>query len=579
MNIFLSFFLFFPGVLIGCLTTILIVGLLVLLIICVKIRSTEQKYHQDYLYANRIIPQEIIKEKIYSTLFLPIRSYVNYLQVCFASNHFTLDKTNSSHFNEQFYEQFKCLLDKHDPLIDCLIKHSIATTNDRILNHLILIHRYNLKKLFQFDRQHLIYLNTCILTSYEFFSSNHLHSLFSQLYSQLKSKISSGPIDAIDSRMSYYSLNIQTIIHDHSVLFKTIQLLVHIDSNNPHCHEVLINLSCLTCDTISQVKQKLLSQMNFSKKIPLEECSLYLITNSSCSSSSSTASSSVPLIRKSMLTHVLFNRTMKYSTTTINDPYRETNHLLLNDIDNTNEQINRWFKFNTLQHYGILTDGYEMKMIIPNLSHTLQSSSCQYCSPSLSLFNYLPSSPSNENPRSEYIHLLNHTYEEIEKKIPSETYRLFETKSAIHSVFIQLIEVLFNNPLHDETYLSELIKEYRQIFHMFYGHFIPFILRNLHCLLDISMEKYVNSSLEILAMIFQIGCCQPTNEQECSLCIEFYQNEKIDSNIQNCTLVFTEEIQRVRVFYSNLERGLRNQTLVSVYSSTNTVSRLSRDSS
>lgn len=564
----------FQGILIGCLTTILIIGLLVLLIIYLKIRFTERKYHQDYLYANRIIPQEIIKEKIYSTLFLPIRSYVNYLQMCFASNHFTSNKTNY-YFNEQISEQFKSLLENNDPLIECLFKHSIATKNEKILNNLILIQRYNLKKLFQFDYHPLIYLNTCILTSYEFFTTNHLHSLFSQLYSQLKSKISSGPIDAIESRMSYYSLNVNTIIHEHSVLFKTIQLLVHIDSNNPHCHEVLINLSCLTCDTISQVKQKLLIQLNLSKKIPLEECSLYLITNSSCSSSSSTASSSVPLIRKSMLTQALFNRTIKYSTTTINDSYRESNQILLNDIDNTNEQINRWFKLNTLQHYGILTDGYEMKMIIPNLSHTLPSS-CQYCSPLSSLFNYLPLSISNENPRSEYIHLFNHTYEEIEKKIPSETYRLYETKSAIQSILIQLIENLFNTPIHDETYLSELIKDYRQIFHMFYGHFLPLILRNLHCLLDISVEKHVSSSLDILAMIFQIGCCQ-SNAEECSLCTELCQNELIDSNIQNCTLVFTEEIQRVRVFYSNLERRLRNETLVSVYSSTNTVSELSRE--
>ena len=550
------------GVLIGCLSTILVIGLLVLLIIYLKIHYTEQKYRQDCLYATRIVPQEIFKEKIYSSLFLPIRSYVDYLQMSFAANHFTSNKTNG-HINDQLHDSFASFLEKNDQLMDCLTKHSIATNDDKILNNLILIQRYDLKKLFQYDH-HLIYFNTCILTSYDFFSSNYLHSLFSQLYSQLKSKILSGPIDAIESNMSYYSLNLNTILHEHSVMFKSIQLIIHIDSNHSYSHELLINLSCLTSDTISQVKEKLLSQLNLTKKISSDQCSLYLLTHSSCSSSSSTASSSVPLIRKSLLTQALFNRTIKYSTTTINDPYRESNHLLLTDIDNTNEQINQWRKLNTLQHYGIITDGYEMKIILPNLSHT-----CQYCSP-VPLFNYLPLSLSNENHRLDYIHLLNHTYEEIEKKVPSETYRLFETKAAIHSVLVKLIENLFTNPIHDETYLSELIKEHRQIFHMFYGHFIPFILRNLHCLLDISMEKCLNGSLEIVAMIFHIACCQPM-EQGCSLCIELFKNENIDSKIQNCTIIFPEEIQRVRVFYSNLERCLKNETLISVYSSTNTV--------
>jgi hypothetical protein len=67
-----------------------------------------------------------------------------------------------------------------------------------------------------------------------------------------------------------------------------------------------------------------------------------------------------------MLTQVLFNRAIKYSTTTINDPYRDLNMFLLNDIDNTNEQIHNWKKLNTLQHYGIITNGYELKMVLEN---------------------------------------------------------------------------------------------------------------------------------------------------------------------------------------------------------------------
>jgi hypothetical protein len=217
----------------------------------------------------------------------------------------------------------------------------------------------------------LIYFNICILTSYDALSINSIHSLFSQLYYQLKFKIYSGPIDAIEPTMSFYSLNSQTILHDHSIGFQTIQLIVHIDRNNntKSSNDLSINLTCLTCDTISQVKQKILYQLNTLNEISLNQCRLYLLTNHSCSSSSSassTASSSVPLRRKSMLTQVLFNRAIKYSTTTINDPYRDLNMFLLNDIDNTNEQIHNWKKLNTLQHYGIITNGYELKMVLEN---------------------------------------------------------------------------------------------------------------------------------------------------------------------------------------------------------------------
>jgi hypothetical protein len=274
-----------------------------------------------------------------------------------------------------------------------------------------------------------------------------------------------------------------------------------------------------------------------------------------------------------MLTQVLFNRSIKYSTTTINDSYRESNILLLNDIDNTNQQINKWKKLNTLEHYGILADGYEVKIILPDLNLNTLQSSCHYCS--LSMFNYLTSPLFNEIKRMQYIHLLNHTYEEIGTDNPNETYRLFQTKSIIHSIFINLIENLFTNLIQNDLYLSQLMQEYKEIFHGFYAHFIPFIFRNIHCLLDVSIEKCLNSSLEILAMIFQIACCQE-NEGKCSLCTELVNNENFNVNISNCALVFADEIQRVKLYYSNLEQCLKNQNLLSEYSSTNTVGELKK---
>ncbi|CAF1478989.1 unnamed protein product, partial [Rotaria sordida] len=214
---------------------------------------------------------------------------------------------------------------------------------------------------------------------------------------------------------------------------------------------------------------------------------------------------------------------------------------------------------------------------------------CQYCSTDLkNTFSYITSLPLSSNSiglslsetdRTRYSHLLNHTYEEIGEcdhllmdNNHSKTYRLFETKSTIHSILINLIETLFTNFLHSDIYLSELIEQYTRLLHIFYGHFIPFILQNLNCLFDITIDKCLNSSLDILATIFQIACSCQSNEENCFLCIELTNNHNtnLNINIQNCTLLFADEIQRVRLHYSNLERRLNNKSSKSEYSSTNT---------
>ena len=107
----------------------------------------------------------------------------------------------------------------------------------------------------------------------------------------------------------------------------------------------------------------------------------------------------------------------------------------------------------------------------------------------------------------------------------SETYRLFETKSIIHSMLINLIEILFANFLHGDTYLGELIEQHSRFLHVFYGHFIPFIFKNLNCLFDITVDTCLSSSLDILATIFQIACSCPANDQRCLLCIESVKND------------------------------------------------------
>jgi hypothetical protein len=146
----------------------------------------------------------------------------------------------------------------------------------------------------------------------------------------------------------------------------------------------------------------------------------------------------------------------------------------------------------------------------------------------------------NENDQTRYFHLLNHTYEEIGEcghllmdNNHSETYRLFETKSLIHSILINFIEIIFTNFLHSDTYLSELIEQYSRFLHIFYGHFIPFIFKNFNCLFDINIDKCLNSSLDILATIFQIACSCQSNEQYCLLCSELINNNNTNLNLVN----------------------------------------------
>lgn len=173
---------------------------------------------------------------------------------------------------------------------------------------------------------------------------------------------------------------------------------------------------------------------------------------------------------------------------------------------------------------------------------------CQYCSSDLkNIFSYVTSLPLSFNSKrmsamdsdlTRYFHLLNHTYEEIGEcghllmdNNHSKTYRLFETKAIIHSTLINLIETLFTNFLHSDTYISELIEQYSQFLHVFYGHFIPFTLQNLNCLFDVTVDKCLNSSLDILATIFQVACSGQSNEDNCSLCIELKAQKNINLNL------------------------------------------------
>ena len=391
--------------------TILFVILIVLIVVCIRIRCTKQKSRRRYLYNTGLNHHETDKEPYHDNLLsktyhklppidfnfldssslttLPLRTYINYLQLCYYyyyqsdSSSLPSYDTPKSNINREMIDQFRLIIDNNDQLIEGLYKIFAKSSNKKLMSNLLLTQRYHFKKFLPFNNDWISF-NICLLTAYDAFLSNQITSFLYQLYSQLKYKIYSGPIDAIEQPSSYYSLNSKTIFHDQSILFNAIQLIIHIDSNMNSEETFLLNVTCLTCDTISQVKEKILQQVYLYKQIdsiPITQCQLYLLTNikstnnscstSSCSSSTS-SSSNVPLAKKSLLTQFFSNRTMKYSTTTttttLNDPYKDSISLLLTDIDQTNEQMNHCKKLNTLQHYGIVHDGYELKMLLPKIN-------------------------------------------------------------------------------------------------------------------------------------------------------------------------------------------------------------------
>jgi hypothetical protein len=397
----------------------------VLIVVCVRIRCSQRQSRRRYLYGtgikhddnDKVQYQDTLKNKTYEKLHaidsavsdqvpistVPLRSYINYLQHCY---YYDFHDQCSSYdipkliFKQDIIDQFQSLIDNHDEFVRCLLEILLKSANKKLLTSLLLVQRYHLKHFLLFNHD-WIYFHICLLTAYDGFLSNQMTSIFFQLYSHLKQKIRSGPIDSIEQTSSYYSLNNHTILHDQSILFNPVQIIVHIDYQTTD-DIISINVTCLTCDTICQVKGKILDQLyNMYKhlvpSITIEQCQLYLLTNmksnpNSCStsscSSSTTSSSNMPLAKKSLLTQFFFNRSLKYSTTTtttttLNDSYRDSILLLLNDTDNTNEQVNHCKKLNTLQHYGIVNDGYEFKMILPKLNKSIDYISQSMHSPHL----------------------------------------------------------------------------------------------------------------------------------------------------------------------------------------------------
>ena len=217
------------GIISGCLLTILLVVLIVLIIVCIRIRCAQKKSRRRYLYNTGINHPENEKEpynnhlisKTYqkvqpidlnlvdstSLTTIPIRSYINYLQFCYYYHHYLSDPTAAlsydtpkANLKRELIDQFRLLIDNNDQFIECFYKILYKSSNKKLLTTLLLTQRYHFKRFLPFNND-LMDLNICLLTAYDGFLTNQIISLFFQLYYQLKYKIYSGPIDAIEQNM------------------------------------------------------------------------------------------------------------------------------------------------------------------------------------------------------------------------------------------------------------------------------------------------------------------------------------------------------------------------------------------
>ncbi|XP_033120025.1 plexin-A4-like isoform X2 [Anneissia japonica] len=137
------------------------------------------------------------------------------------------------------------------------------------------------------------------------------------LYQAIKCKVWKGPVDAVTFK-SYHSLSIDYLFKD-NVDFDEIKLNVSMDKSD----EEMFSVSVLTCDCISQVKEKILDAMYKSRPY-----------------SSRPSASSVDLDLRA----------------------GNQGHLVLSDLDNTSKVTGHWKQLNTLRYLKI-KDGATVSLL------------------------------------------------------------------------------------------------------------------------------------------------------------------------------------------------------------------------
>ncbi|XP_055883626.1 plexin-A2-like isoform X2 [Biomphalaria glabrata] len=337
------------------------------------------------------------------------------------------------------------------------------------------------------------------------------------LYNAIKQQVSKGPVDAVTSE-ARYSLSEDKLIRQ-QVTFKSIVLHV-MDIDVDRCSQPTHQVKVLDCDTISQVKEKILDSMYksapFSSRPPKEELELVLFD--------------LPewLGEKSSIPLKIF-------------PTKDTKRMVLSDEDHTTKMENDCKRLNTLSHYKVpdgayvalhpkQTSMYNMSYV-PDKHKYGSENSFYNRSPSL---NRTLNGPllANDSDCKVY-HLVRHhdvdsNNKEGERgsKLVSEIYlpRLLVTKGTLQTFVDDLFERIFSTA-HRGTALPLAIKYMfdflddqalhhnmsEEVVHTWKSNSLPLrfwvnVIKNPNFAFDIYKSNIVDACLTVIGQTF-MDCC------------------------------------------------------------------------
>ncbi|CAL1531518.1 unnamed protein product [Lymnaea stagnalis] len=339
------------------------------------------------------------------------------------------------------------------------------------------------------------------------------------LYGAIKQQVSKGPVDSITSE-ARYSLSEDKLIRQH-VNYKPMVLHV-MDVDVDRCSQPAHPVKVLDCDTISQVKEKILDSIYksapYSSRPPKEELDLVLFDH---------------------LPEWLGDRTqipLKMF------PNKDTKRLVLSDDDHTTKSEGDCRRLNTLSHYKVPDGAYvalhpkQMSMynmsFIPEKSSKFGSENSFY-SQSPSLNRSLSPQHGNNETDGKYYHLVRH--QDIESnnkegergsKMVSEIYlpRLLVTKGTLQTFVDDLFERIFSTAHRGSAlplaikYMFDFLDDQAlhhsmndEVVHTWKSNSLPLrfwvnVIKNPNFAFDIYKSNIVDACLTVIGQTF-MDCC------------------------------------------------------------------------
>ncbi|XP_059158029.1 plexin-A2-like [Physella acuta] len=335
------------------------------------------------------------------------------------------------------------------------------------------------------------------------------------LYGAIKQQVSKGPVDAVTSE-ARYSLSEDKLIRQH-INYKPMVLHV-MDLDSDRCSQPSHPVKVLDCDTISQVKEKILDSLYksapFSIRPLKDELDLVLFDHPS-----------EWIVDKSHIQMKMF-------------PNRDTKHLVLNDEDHTTKTEGDCKRLNTLSHYKVPDGAYvalhPKQTSIYNMS--IMSEKSKYSENSY--YNRSPSLNRSLNPQvtdsdCKVYHLVRHQDVESSNKegergskLVSEIYlpRLLVTKGTLQTFVDDLFERIFSTA-HRGTALPLAIKYMfdflddqalhhsmnDEVVHTWKSNSLPLrfwvnVIKNPNFAFDIYKSNIVDACLTVIGQTF-MDCC------------------------------------------------------------------------